>query len=509
MQEGYLLLHYKLILYFNVVYAYMKKLSSIVRILCVVFAGSMILTGCNLGDDTLAITTERMPTESASASPTEPPLESNHFSKDYVYRYEDSRDRAWEEDVVFLANAFLGDSLTKGHPLFVDKEIVTYKPGLEVKFQSFYNAQMRAAFILDLELLIRNIPKLSDTQIIYKMQRIVAKLNDLHSYVNITGSDIFVFMAEPFYSDEGMQLRMVRLPIAYEDALYGELVAINGIPIDEVIERLGQYVSHEWEYGKMFNLTSMLSTNLINKKDALQAAGIVAPEDTTAEFEIITEQRKHIVAEIPALSSEEYKAAEKAKGDWFSMGLMSYNDYYSVNYFLRFEEENEMLYIRFNREVEMTDYRFSQFFEDIKTQSQNKNCEKIVVDLRLNGGGNGTQMHDDLIQILSQSTAENIYVLVDSASYSDGVLLSLDLQQNLPNAVIVGTPGGQGPNFFATGVFYTLPNSGFMIAVSCQYFMWRSDYQHETLMPDITIYQTLEDYKQGIDTVLSYIRAKE
>ena len=479
---------------------------TVTLVLCCAFLG-----GCAQEN---AVPTEVVPMETVAATETTEPTvvavtepEKIPF-EDYEYIHTEGRNRKWEEDVVFLAKAFLGVYPMKGHPLLVDKEVQVWKPQNYIDFQNFYQEYMRDTFVTDLESLISQIPALTDIEIVYEMQRIIGKLSDVHSHMYLPVADVFVFMVEPFYSEDDMQLRLVRLPVEYQNALYGELVAINGVPIDEVVERLGQYISHEWEFGKMKSMTSSFNTGLIMRREALQMAGIVGAKDSSAKLEIITEQGEKVVAEVPAVAATEYKNVAKVYGDWGHANLSYYENYRDVNYYLRYEEEKQLLYIRFSQVMEMTDYRYFAFIEDIKKQSADENCKKIVVDFRANGGGTGFEMHEDLIEVLSKSSAEQICVLIDSASYSEAILLPLELQQNLPNAVIVGTPGGQSPVFFA-GRSYALPNSGHYFWVSQGGYNYWPDYEHETMLPDITVYQTLEDYKLGIDTVMEYVRSME
>ena len=476
------------------------------KTICFLIALLMLLTACapessetTAPSETVPPKETFLPTETMEV--TEP--EDNPFVN-YTYRYTDDRDRAWEEDVVYLARIALGLTPYNGHPLLIKEEAQVWKMDNFVDFQCFYREDLRNDFITGMEQLILDIPALSDIEILYEMERVVAQLSDLHSYVYLPPSEIFVIMTEPFYSEEGMQLRVVRLPAEYKDALYGQLISINGIPIDEVLERVGQYISHEWEYGKMYYMTNMIPTGMIIRKEALQIAGIVGEEDTSAEFGILTEEGTQILAEIPVVDGSGYKETEKVMGDWYSSDRFSYDRYMDINYFFRYEKENEMMYIRFNREAEVTDYRYRDFFAEIKDELAEGTCEKIVVDLRFNGGGYTTPLAN-LIGILTQAEVPQVYILIDPASYSGAVTLAVELRQKVPNSLIVGTPAGQSPNFFA-GRNYTLPNSGNIFLISSVCYSYWPDYTYETLMPDIIVYQTLDDYKNGIDTVLEYVK---
>ena len=142
--------------------------------------------------ETVAATEATEPAELAATEPEKLPFE------DYEYLYTEERDRAWEEDVVFLAKAFLGEYPMRGHPLLVDKEVQVWKPQNRIDFQNFYQEYMRDTFVKDLESLISQIPALTDIEIVYEMQRIIGKLSDVHSHMYLPVADVFVFMVEPF-----------------------------------------------------------------------------------------------------------------------------------------------------------------------------------------------------------------------------------------------------------------------------------------------------------------------
>lgn len=54
-----------------------------------------------------------------------------------------------------------------------------------------------------------------------------------------------------------------------------------------------------------------------------------------------------------------------------------------------------------------------------------------------------------------------------------------------------------------------MPNSKTDVSIATHYLVFAPDYEYETVTPDIIIYHTLEDYKNGIDTVLEEVLATE
>ena len=71
---------------------------------------------------------------------------------------------------------------------------------------------------------------------------------------------------------------------------------------------------------------------------------------------------------------------------------------------------------------------------------------------------------------------------------------------------LVGTPAGEPPNeTFQTSQF-TSPNHKliFLMSILKQFYTWPG-YDEDALMPDILIGQSVEDYRNGIDSVLKYV----
>ena len=434
------------------------------------------------------------------------PEESPCVFENYEYKHSDPRDLKWERDVVYLAKAFLGVYPAEGHPLLADKESRVYYTGGIMKMESYYNAELRIRFTEQILDLIDNIPILSDTDILYEMQRIIAELSDAHSSLGIPVVESFAVTVEPFYTDAGVQLHAVRLPVEYSDCLYAQLVSINGVSIDEVISSMSKYISTENEYRMMFLLTNLIYNGLLYEKGSLQAIDVVGDQDDTAVFEFITGDGEHIFAELLAVTPEEYRQIDKVMGDWYSSEQFSFSHFSSTYYWYDFEETNGTLYIRFNYEFEMTDYRYSAFIADFKNAVSGHAAEKLIVDLRFNPGGN-MQVSQDFVDAFTDMDFEEIYILIDGGSCSNAVVLAAELRQKLPNALLVGVPAGQPANFFAAPKELTLPNSGYAFTVSDMWYEYWTGYPYDALMPDITIYQTLEDYTNGVDTVLEAVLA--
>lgn len=498
------------------VFSQMKKGVYIAIKLFLIFITLMVLSACSFTNSEQTLQTSDLQllsvsttdgtddmTDTTETSAAKTPL-SDSFAG-YEYLYENERDRAWEEDAVYLSRLLLGEYPAKGHPLISDREFCIMKPGYYVDLDSFYSEERGIRFIDEIRLLISRIPELSDTEILYEMQRIIAGLSDMHSFLTLPITERFTFTAEPFYTDDGVELYAVRLPTEYRDALYARLTAINGVPIEQVLERLSVYISRESDAGMMAYLIGTIYFNgLLYRKEALQVIGVVGTEEDSAQFEFVTKQGEHITAELSAVTTKEQAQIDMAFGDWFSSDNFSYEHMMYTYYWYRFDKASKTVYLRFNRISEMLDYPVKDFFRDLGNDISGQSANTIIIDLRFNPGG--AIPNFDLVEAVLQLEIENSYVLIDGASNSGAVLLASELRQSVPNTLLIGQPAGQPPNFYADATRFSLPNSQCTIAISDAWYEYWPDYEYDVLMPDITVYQTLENYKQGIDTALEYVR---
>ena len=54
---------------------------------------------------------------------------------------------------------------------------------------------------------------------------------------------------------------------------------------------------------------------------------------------------------------------------------------------------------------------------------------------------------------------------------------------------------------------FVMPNCDVIIRMPTSINKTLPDYEGDTLMPDLLVYPTIEDYKNGVDTVLEAVRA--
>ena len=461
-----------------------KTLFSLILVLIV------LLGGCTSQHP--EVTTE--PTVTETTGPAHQPYAGS--LENYTYYYADGRDLAWEEDVLYTAEVFLGEESLRAHPLLIDKEVQTLfaMESSVVYYALFYDEAIRTQFIQDINDLIPLITELEDEQILLALQKAIAKLGDLNSYVHLPMEQAYPIFFTAFFTDRGTEFCPVITPKESSQVLLGKLVAINNMSITEVTQKLMDYSSHENEYAAAYFISQFLS-----QPAYLEAIGITDGE-SPVDFLFLDENGTKVTLSLSPVKYADLKMDDLA--DQSSLPIRDKDQ--SCNYWWEYLEEEQALYIRFNRIEEDRNLNYKTLTEQLRQHlSQVPKTKMVIVDLRGNSGVDfPTNLSIDLGELLGQLKS---YVLLDNSSNGAAILLSSCLRQRSANTVLVGTPGGQPANIFASFRAYNMPNS--KQAFSMSDFFWFSDENdtNDALMPDIVLNQTIEDFMEGKDTVLDAI----
>ena len=442
---------------------------------------------------------------------TTAPAEAAGFTGDvaaYERRHTGRWESGWEEDILFFAEKYLTE-----HSRVSDSNFFTdFAPDLngteEVIYDnSAFRPELRAEFIEAVDALLEAIPDLSDETIFSELSRIVAMLDDIHSGVfpaDWDYGDVLAICYDAFYHENGVDFRVSIVDEARKDLLSAKLLGYNGIPVDELVERLSAYIPHESDRALGFMLTAPYEYTGLNEKNLLVAAGIAQESDdyVTAEFETSegvksVRLRFHVSDALPDLEFHPMLTDENLR--------FSYID----GYWWEMIDETT-IYVQLTTMVDDTSgYTIDNLFSEVRTAMRDSEVPlKVVLDFRGNGGG---YVHEATLQGFINATNwyehDGVYILTDGNCFSAGVLAPYYLRQAVEGAQIVGAPTGQGLWFPANSAWYKTPNNGVGFTVGDEIICAVRDWDGDAVEPDVLIYQTFEDYENMVDTVLEWARA--
>ncbi len=179
-------------------------------------------------------------------------------------------------------------------------------------------------------------------------------------------------------------------------------------------------------------------------------------------------------------------------------------------YWTRELPEARALYLNFNAVAEMDTLRLPVFSQRLATQLRNPAYRNLIVDTRLNGGGN-TFLLPPLIQAIASftaaDTARRIYVITSRHTFSAAQNFVSKLEWLLA-PIFVGEPTGSAPNFTGESTATVLPYSGIQINISNRMHM-NSDWEDQRpwIAPQLPAPLTSADFFGGRDPALQAIIA--
>lgn len=349
------------------------------------------------------------------------------------------------------------------------------------------------------------VPELSDLQITGGLLGLFSEIGDGHTslYPPLEGPIAFTLLPIwPYYFDDAWYVLAASPEQA--DLVGARILGANGVPADRLFSAMAGLsprdndMTFRW-IGAFYAQTP--------QGYALSAGG-GDPERVSFDLELASGERRTV--------SLEGKAADRnplsrwAPEGWPSMtgGAATptplWLSHLDETFWVEDLDEGTV-YVQINQIANAEDERFSEFAARLGSHLRDADAHHLILDLRLNNGGNG-YLNWDLVQTLIRNETIDreggLYVITGRRTFSAAVLLTAELDR-VTEAIFVGEPAGSAPNVYANDSHFSLPYSGLEGSISNGYLQ-RSTW--EDLSPwtptDISAPLTVEAAVAGRDPAL-------
>jgi hypothetical protein len=278
------------------------------------------------------------------------------------------------------------------------------------------------------------------------------------------------------------------------------LVAVEGREVEACARALAPLVPHENEI-----VLRQGVARLLGLPQVLEAVGLV---DDAARVELTLVDPEGAPREVTLDS-----VARAELKDWTAFAPQGWSN---PLYRTRMSEpwwwtelpEDAALYFQYNRCVQTPEAPFVVVAAEILERLDRGDVERLVIDLRHNGGGD-SRVLQPLLSGLSKRPqwrgGERLVVLMGNATYSSAMMNALVLRRDL-GARLMGEPSAQKPNSFGEVRAFRLPFSG--LEVGCSTRRYRLvDGDPPTFEPDELVPTSFDDLYRGRDPVLERVLA--
>src|SRR5690606_997992 len=125
-------------------------------------------------------------------------------------------------------------------------------------------------------------------------------------------------------------------------------------------------------------------------------------------------------------------------------------------------------YFQYNVCADDPDRPFAQFTQELFAEVDTQPVERMVVDLRFNGGGD-SRVLQPFLKALANRPHLAVYTLIGRSTFSSALMNAIALDQQAA-AVLVGEPTGGRPNHYGEVRRFVLPNAKLPISYATKYF---------------------------------------
>ena len=309
---------------------------------------------------------------------------------------------------------------------------------------NLFHAMTRAQFDSALAAIERRLPDLSRAQVVVELQRLAALIGDGHSSVGPWRDTATVFHELPvtFYSfDDGLRVRAATT--AHADLLGARVIAIGGVPIDSALARVRPLVSRDNEMGVLARAPMFLAM-----PEVLYALGLAPdPGHVTLVLDTPKGRREVTLAPVglfPMLTGETDRTWAPRPG-WVDARDGAPTPLWLSNpgdtYWYRYIPAARTMYLQLNAILQKPDDSLAVFLPRAIHAADSAGAERLVLDLRLNGGGNG-QWNRDILRSLIKSRYDapgRLYVITGRRTFSAAQML-ISALEDWSDAIFVGEP---------------------------------------------------------------------
>ncbi len=358
--------------------------------------------------------------------------------------------------------------------------------------------------------LAARVPDLTDAQVATGILRLLVPLGDGHARIGVAAYPPLApaLPLEFWQYPEG--LFAVAAGPAQRAALGAEVLAVDGRPVTEVLAGVEPITSRDNDAQLM-----KMAPAWLRRPAVLHALGLAgAPDAVTLRLRL------------PDGPEAEIRAAAEPEPDWPREGglapgwtrladlapgpVPACERHRDLDFWFEYQRADGLVYAQLNRVRDHPAESLPAFAGRLFDFIEAHDVQRLVLDLRWNGGGN-TFLTQPLLHRLigcgKVSRPGALFVIIGRQTFSAAQNTATAIERHT-DAIFVGEPSGSRPNFTGETVPFRLPWSGLQVNVSDLFWQtsWPMD-QRSWIAPDLYAPPTFAACRAGRDPAMEAIAA--
>jgi hypothetical protein len=348
------------------------------------------------------------------------------------------------------------------------------------RHKNLFHTMRRAQFDSALAVLERKLPGLARHQVIVELARIVALVGDGHTNIAPTRDPKIGFHTYPvklYFFKDGLFIRGAAK--AHADLVGAKVVRIGRLTADEAYLAVRGLIGRDNEMNARF-----FAPFLLAMPEVLHAIGAIDEPDAAP---LLLEQagvRMVVVLRPSGLAGmmpSDTDVSWMQEDGWVDMRgpdgprtppWLRRDPREPLR--LEYLADSRTAYVQYNKVGDGPGQTVADFAERLRAFVDSAAVDRVVLDLRLNRGGDGTLNQPLVLSLIRSAKLEGpgrLFVVIGRSTFSAAQFLVHDLEE-YTDAVFVGEPTAGKPNSYGDSRRITLPNSGITVRASIYY--WQS-----------------------------------
>jgi hypothetical protein len=396
---------------------------------------------------------------------------------------------------------------------------------IEIMHPNPYAFFPREEFCKLKESLYNEIPNLNDADIVISISELLATLQDGHTRWAFEYSDpqwlaqTFHFLPIILYPFEDGIYVLAAIP-QYRELVGSKITKIGNMPIANVTSKLGKIWSHDNPYGELKFLYYTLSLAEMLKK--------VGSIEDVSKIDVVLQNTRNeeVKAQIATVSF--MSMAGFFAGTWYPQAsdelvTMNANAKNPLPFWLKNSDKSfwfeyipkeKMMFLQINslnfpHGNANEEDAFSQLCEEFFEAFDQNAAEKLVIDIRMNTGGNHVELPllKGIIARPHIDKPDKLFLITGRVTFSAAVHLTTILKR-YTNITIVGEPASGRPNHYGAKRGFRLPNHP-QIEIHCSidYYQDSEPFDFNIInAPDIWTEMTAADNRNNFDPAMGVVK---
>ncbi len=293
----------------------------------------------------------------------------------------------------------------------------------------------------------------------------------------------------------------------YVQTVGAKVIAIEGVAIEKALKMVRAVVPAENDqYFKAFGI------RFVTAPAVLHAQGVISTFKTdislTLEKEGATFQQVFKAVRLKEISKS--YSLTVPNDQWVSARNQNSTPFYLKHlqekiYYFEYLKDQKVVYARQSQVFNAEDESIADFYNRLFAFIEVNDVEKLIFDVRLNGGGNNylvKPLITGVIETKKINQKGKFFVITGRRTFSaaQNMVNRLD---NYTNAIFVGESTAENINFYGDSKPVVLTNSNLTVYLSWAWWQDKPAWENgEGLWPDLFIKTSFEAYRSNQDPVL-------